>query len=140
MSEKQKENKLLYVGQKAFIGRGEEVLVIFDPVWGIDFPGGRLAANETDPILALNRETKEETGLAVEVGDPFTVWFRKVPMHALKNAGAEIYLVGFRCRYISGEVSLSGDHDSYRWVTKETYRELDDVSEYFRALQKYFEE
>jgi len=130
----------LLIGQKAFIRRGEEVLVVFDPVLGLDFPGGRIKTGETDPGAALKREVQEETSLTVYIESPFAVWFRKVPAHARKSAGEEIYIVGFRCKYLSGEVSLSGDHDSYRWVRKETYRELDDGSEYFRALQKYFEE
>ncbi len=140
MSEQQKKDWLLYVGQKAFIRRGDEVLVMFDPVLGLDFPGGRIATGETDLAAALRREVKEETDLVIEVENPFTVWFRKVPAHALKSAGEEIYIVGFRCRYLSGTVSLSEDHSAHRWVTKGNYRELDDGTDYFRALQKYFEE
>ena len=35
------EDKLFYIGQKAFIEKGGKVLVLFDPGLGLDFPGGR---------------------------------------------------------------------------------------------------
>lgn len=39
MEDKLKENKLLYVGQKAIIDRDGEVLIVEDPAIGLDFPG-----------------------------------------------------------------------------------------------------
>jgi 8-oxo-dGTP diphosphatase len=132
------EDKQFFVGQKAFIRKGDKVLVLFDPVFGLDFPGGKIQTIDADILAALKREVKEETGLDVKIGDPFTTWTWKVPEGAHRNAGKEIYLIGFRCEYISGEVRLSDEHNSYRWVSEKTYREIDDKSDFFHALEKYF--
>ncbi len=48
MGEKRTGDTLFSVGQKAFIRRGEEMLVIFDPVPGLDFPGGRITTGEIE--------------------------------------------------------------------------------------------
>ena len=49
-----------------------------------------------------------------------------------------MYLIGFRCKYRKGEVKLSNEHDKFLWVDKNDFREVDDGSAYFRALEKYF--
>lgn len=133
------EDQLLYVGQKAFIEKGNKVLVLMDPDLGLDFPGGKIQEGETDVTESLKREVREETGLEIEKGDAFCTWFNIFgPDH--RNAGKKVYLVGFRCTYVSGEVVLSSEHSEYKWVDQKTYRELNDGSEYFKALQKYFGE
>ena len=132
-----KSDKQFYVGQKAFIEKDGKILILNDPTEGLDFPGGKIQEGETDLVEALRREVREETGLEIEVGAPFEAWRNVFPPHH-RNAGKEVYLVGFRCRYLSGTVKLSDEHDHFRWVNKESYRELDDGSDYFKALEKCF--
>jgi len=125
-------HKLFQVGQKAFIEKDGEVLVVYFENGWLDLPGGRIDEGETDIIAALRREVREETSLEIEIGSPFVTWLSR---------GKAVYLVGYRCRYVSGDVRLSEEHASYRWVNATTYRELDDQdSEPFRALQRYFED
>lgn len=131
------ENQLLYVGQKAFIERDGMVLVVMDPDLGLDFPGGKIQEGETDLTESLKREVREETGLEIAKGDVFITWYNVYgPKH--RNAGKKVYLVGFRCKYVSGEVTLSDEHSEYKWVDKDSYRSLDDGSDYFKAIEKYF--
>jgi len=132
-----KEDAQFYVVQKAFIRKGNEVLVLGDPEEGLDYPGGKIQEGEIDPVESLKREVREETGLEIEVGDPFVTWTNAFPGgHRL--AGKHVFLVGYRCKYVSGEVKLSDEHDKFSWVTKENYREVNDGTSFFDILNKYF--
>jgi 8-oxo-dGTP diphosphatase len=123
-------HQLFQVGQKAFIERDGEVLVLFVASGLFDFPGGRIDEGETDLVEALKREVREETGLEIDVGRPFATWL---------STGSPIYLVGYRCRYVSGEVTLSSEHVAFRWVNGASFEEVDDGSAPFEALRRYFE-
>ena len=129
MSERDTSHKLFMVGQKAFIDREGEVLIVFRTNGWLDFPGGRIDEGETNLVDALKREVREETSLEVEVGQPFVTWLGR---------GDTVYLVGHRCRYVSGDVSLSNEHVSFRWVSRDNFTEVDDRSAPFDALRQYF--
>ena len=124
------EDKFFQVGQKAFIDRDGRTLVVFFDGYNLDFPGGRIQEGEQDLTEALRREVREETSLEIEVGDPFTTW--------LSGRHGGVYLVGYRCRYLSGEVTLSEEHVDFRWVDSQSYRDLKDDSTPFAQLEKYF--
>lgn len=131
------DDQLFYVGQKAFIDRNGKVLVLINPKLGLDFPGGKIQDGELNFDESLKREVREETSLEIEPGDPFFRWYLELgPNH--RNAGKKVYLIGFKCRYLSGEVVLSDEHSEYKWVDQSSYKELDDGSDYFDALGKYF--
>ena len=134
------EDKQFYVGQKAFIANAKgEVLVLNDPIEGLDFPGGKIQEGETDFAEALKREVREETGLEIEVGAPFVTWYNKFSEGEHRNAGKEVYLVGFKCQYFFGEIKLSDEHDKFQWVSQENYKSVNDGTNYFKALEKYFQ-
>lgn len=132
-----KEDQNYWVGQKAFIKKGEEVLVLADPSEGLDFPGGKIQEGEIDLSKSLQREVMEESGLEIIVGKPFAVWQNSFPAHH-KYAGKKVYLVAFKCEYVSGEVALSDEHNKFKWVNKDNYKEADDGTQYFDILEKYF--
>ena len=131
------DDKLFYVGQKAFIDKDGEVLVLNDPVHGVDFPGGKIQHGDEHLDAALKREVLEETTLEIEIGEPFHRWYKEFP-EGHRNEGKQVYLIGFRCKYRAGEVELSDEHDNFEWVNKDSYQKLDDGSEYFKALEAYF--
>ena len=79
----------------------------------------------------------EETGLEIDILDPFAVWYHEFPK-THRNFGKVVYLVAFRCKYVSGNVSLSEEHNEFKWVDKSNYAEVDDGSDYFDVLEKYF--
>lgn len=133
---------LVYVGQKAFIKKGNKILVLRDPHYvkngqvGLDFPGGRFRYGG-DPEEELLREVDEETGLVIKVGKPFTVWTNKNHARVMPKP---IYLIAFICTYQSGEVTLSDEHDKFEWVDKNTYKNWHEDNDYFKALDKYFKQ
>lgn len=128
---------LIYIGQKAFIEKDGQVLVLIVPKLGLDFPGGKIQEGEKDFLEALRREVREETNLEIEIGEPFVTWrFDFGPDHL--KAGKKIYMVGFKCKYLSGDVRLSDEHSEFYWVNKENYREVDPKSNWHWILDKYF--
>jgi len=139
-----KKDALFCVGQKAFIEKDGKVLVLFDPVEGLDFPGGKIQEGEaidadaSSLIVSLKREVTEETGLEVEVFNPFSVWYHEFPKKS-RNYGKVVYLVAFKAKYISGDVTLSEEHNNFKWVDKSDYSTIDDGSDYFDVLEKYFQ-
>ncbi len=131
------EDKQFYVGQKAIIENGGKVLVLFESTQGnLDYPGGKIQEGETDFVEALKREVREETNLEIEVGDPFTTWYYEISKG--RSMGKKIFLVAYRCTYISGELKLSDEHTDFRWVNKDNFMEIDTGGNYFAVLKKYF--
>lgn len=133
-----KEDALLYVVQKAFIRKGDEVLVLNDPVEGLDFPGGKMQEGESDLVESLKREVREETGLEISIGEPFATWTEVFPANH-RLGGKRVVLIGYRCEYVSGDVRISEEHDNFKWVSKDNFSEVDDGTSYFDILQKYFD-
>ena len=131
-------DKKLYVDQKAFVEKDGKILVLHDPLLGLDFPGGKIQEGETDFAEALRREIREEVGIEVTVGKPLTTWHYTFPQNGHRNAGKEVYLVGFRCTYTSGEVVLSGEHTEFRWVDAGSYEQLKEWGGYYEVLRQYF--
>jgi len=112
------------VAVNAFLIKDNQFLLLNrnDPplIWGP--PGGKLEINE-DPILGLKREVKEETGLEIEIIMPVTTWFG-----SFNNK--KIFAVDYLCRYKSGEIILSEEHNSFKWLS------LQDLKD---SERKYFE-
>ncbi|OHA68469.1 MAG: hypothetical protein A3J68_01575 [Candidatus Wildermuthbacteria bacterium RIFCSPHIGHO2_02_FULL_48_16] len=140
-----KKDALFCVGQKAFIEKDGKILVLNDPLAGLDFPGGKIQEGEAihGDILSLTRslqrEVREETSLEIEVFSPFAVGYyeySKTKNH--RNYGKLVYLVVFKCKYVSGELRLSSEHDTFQWVGKSDYEKANDGSAYFDILRKYF--
>lgn len=132
-----KDDQVFYVAQKAFIRKGDAVLVLTDPAEGLDFPGGKIQEGEDVPQDSLVREVMEETGLTVQVGVPFMTWITGYPS-GHKNEGKKVFLVAYHCDYVAGDVSLSHEHENFRWVTRDDYREADDGTQFFEVLERYF--
>ena len=66
--------------------------------WGI--PAGHVETSDLSLEDTAKREVREETQLEIEVGDPFAVWYHEFPKES-RNFGKVVYLVGFKCKYIS---------------------------------------
>lgn len=99
------------------------------------FPGGRIEPGE--PFLeGLQREVREETGFELVVGTPFYVseWFPKV-------RGKQLHIVGifFLAQDKGGEVTISEEHDDYRWVGKDEFEDLPIMDPDADIVRYYFE-
>lgn len=82
-----------------------------------DIPGGRLNLGES-PYLGLARETKEETGLEIEIQKPLDVHF------FTREDGQVITLMIFLCSPKSEEITLSEEHTEYQWLKLDSDPEL----------------
>ena len=133
---------LFYVGQKAFIERDGKVLVLSNHLFGCDFPGGKIQEDEIKDrdslMISLKREVKEETGFEIEVFNPLSVWWFELSNKNHKLYGKKVYIVLFKCKYVSGEIKLSDEHNKFEWVGKNNYEKFDNGSNSFIALKKYF--
>jgi len=94
-------------------------------IWGP--PGGRLNLNE-DPVSGLIREVWEETRLEVIVGFPITSWFGDYN-------DQKILSIDYLCRYKSGNIQLSSEHDHYKWLSIKELR--NDEKTYLSSLKGF---
>ncbi|MDD5177902.1 MAG: NUDIX domain-containing protein [Candidatus Nanoarchaeia archaeon] len=125
------------VAAKAFIVDGERLLIIkrssediqTPEAWEI--PGGRLHLGE-DPKAGLKRETKEETGLDIEVLHPIDV------KHFTRNDGQTITMLIFLCRALNKNIKLSNEHSGFEWI--EMNKSKEKLTEFFHEhVDKYKE-
>lgn len=69
---------------------------------------GRVRAGE-DPIAAARREVVEETSLRVRIQP------QPITAYAALRRGEPMTVIVFSAIHESGEVTLSDEHDDYRW-------------------------
>ncbi|MFH0979150.1 MAG: NUDIX domain-containing protein [Candidatus Woesearchaeota archaeon] len=130
------------IAVKSFVinKKGELLLIkrvkddLHDPgSWEI--PGGRIELGE-DPFLGLKRETREETGLEIEILHPLRVH------HFTRDDKQKITKITFICRAKTSKVRLSEEHDQYIWadiekafsmITPFYRKDLEIYKKYFRS-------
>jgi 8-oxo-dGTP diphosphatase len=129
----QTEDKKFHIGLKAFIKKDSSLLVLQgsskmdrEGLWGL--PGGKIQTTEDTKSLEeiLMREVHEECGnsFQIEVGSPFVTW---------RFPGKDIFLVGYHCEYVKGDVELSEEHKDYKWLS------LDDSIDHMEFAPGYRE-
>ena len=137
-----------HVGLKAFIADGDKLLVLQDEAGLWELHGGRIEQSEIANGLEkiLRRETGEELSaqFEYEVGTIFHAWVRKPdPLTDIKlqykNKDFYIFLVGFRCVYKGGEITLSPEHIDSRWIAEDEVDALKFENTYKETVQKYFQ-
>ncbi len=138
------EDQLFYVGLKAVIEKEGKVLLLNDPEMGVDLPGGKIQIGETDFLEVLDREINEESGLKTKILGPFSVGYFKFPINVKhRHAGKELFIVFFKAKYLSGDVVISDEHNSYEWADKDAFKDLAAKTKgnknIINALKKYFE-
>jgi 8-oxo-dGTP diphosphatase len=129
------------VAAKAIIAKDGKILLLRESTrednsqqGKYEFPGGRIEADEklTDGLF---REVREETGLEIKAGEPISVgeWFPTIN-------GQKVHIVAifYACEYVSGEVKISDEHDSYEWVDLDEARLLKTPESEDHVYEKYF--
>lgn len=106
------------VATKALLFDGDKLLVLITPDSYIDFPGGRVDASEVELAWpeALRREIAEEIGpdVQVDIGQTLFVSKRQYTKDGRTNRIAAIF---FDCKYLSGDITTSDEHDHFVWMT-----------------------
>jgi 8-oxo-dGTP diphosphatase len=135
------EETKLFVATKAFIFYQEKVLILRESLkypdgsnsGKYDVVGGRIKPGQHFQE-SLIREIKEETGLNVEIGDPFFVGeWRPV----VKGEHWQIVGIFFKCLASSDQVMLSEDHDDYLWIDPREFQKFQLIPNLEKAFQKY---
>ena len=85
----------------------------------LDLPGGFLLNGE-HPVDGLRREIKEELGIEIETDGAVV----QMSPHAYAHEDDFNLALGFRARWVSGEIEPADDVADVRWVTPD---EVDDV-------------
>ena len=134
-----REHQNFNVGLKAFIEKDKKLLILQDNEGEWELPGGRVEKSEINKSLneILSRETGEELGkdFKLTIDRIFNAWIRRPG-----DADFCIFLVGFECKYVSGEITLSSEHRDFRWIGKEEIGELKFENTYQEAVEYYFAE
>lgn len=131
----------IFCATKAFITREGKVLILreshqyedgtnenkYDVVGGRVKPGQRFDES-------LEREIKEETDLKVKIGRPFFAneWRPKV-----KGEQWQIIGIFFECESVTDKVALSKDHNDYKWIKPEDYKNYNLIENLYPAFEAY---
>lgn len=120
------DNKRIYFAVKAVLLKNNKFLVMHKgnaPISMWELPGGRMEFGETAEET-LAREIMEETGLMVRSGRLLDTW------NLLKET-YQITGVIYLCKIDKGEVRLSEEHDSYKWLDASP-RSVNEMHKVFR--------
>lgn len=126
-----------WVTIKGFVEYGGKLLILKNPhidKW--DLPGGRIHADEIGIPFeeTLRRELTEELGgCQIEIGEQFYVYKTYYPH--LKRG---ILTIGYRCKFLGGEITLSKEHETYEWADRNSWQNYNFVQGHPEILAIYF--
>lgn len=104
-----------------------------EDLWEV--PGGRYDVGEETlaPQEVIAREITEELGPAFQchIGQPVAAWIRPLMQDF-------VFLLAYDCHYQGGEIQLSPEHVEFRWVTRNSWRDLPLAPGYEQALDQYW--
>ena len=129
-------------GAKVFVRRASDgkYLVLTGSVWPErpdrsqkpDLPGGLVEAGETH-TKGLVRELQEETGIVVAESDLVEVYHRNLIMPSrLARLDLRVYVLDV----VVDTISISWEHESYRWCSREELGRLDIRQPYRHLIEK----
>ncbi len=92
---------------------------------------GRVEAGEA-PLETAAREVQEECGLTVQL-DP-----RPVTSYPATRLGLPMIVIVYRADYSGGKVTLSDEHDRYRWLSPDTFAKWSTLTPLIHAARLAF--
>lgn len=126
---------LYQVAVKLQLMQHNKLLVLTTPDNYIDFPGGRIDAEEQGLPMrqALAREINEELGpeLTYRVIDTAFVAYRR---YTFRGKTHHIAAIHYRAELTGGQITLSDEHSAYAWLDP---RELLDQADRFVSRDEY---
>ncbi len=90
---------------------------------------GRLHAGE-DPLCAATRETREETGLEVQIVE------RPVDCYAAKRGDDPMTVIVYAALLAGGQFQRSAEHDDHRWTDLAGFEALGAPSRLVEAARR----
>jgi len=116
ISQMAKDKACYNVSLKVLIEKDGKFLMLTNNEGILDLPGGRVDADEhKEPLRqTLLREIAEELGedIKVEIGEP-VMCFRRI----FDDYDIDVFLVVFSGKTISGDISISDEHNDYFWMS-----------------------
>lgn len=91
-------------------------------IW--ELPGGRINGGE-EIKTGLVRETKEETGINIEIIKPLNL------RNFTRDDGQKIAMTLFLCKPLGSNVMLSKEHTDFEWIPLD--KSKDKLDEFFHA-------
>ena len=130
-----------FVAMKAFVEHEGKVLILRESAThksntgagSYDVPGGRVDAGE-NPMEALRREVKEETGLEVEIGQLFSMLEWQRPIY---GEDCQIFGLYFRCTTTDTAVQLSKEHDQFEWIDPKDHESYTTIGDMHKVFEDY---
>lgn len=98
-------------------------------------PGGRLEPGEQFEH-GLAREVNEETGLDVSIEYPLYVGEWRPVIKGVQNQIVAVFLV---CTPKTSKITLSDEHDEYKWIDPKKHREYDIMDPEDKVLDRLVE-
>jgi 8-oxo-dGTP diphosphatase len=131
----------IFTATKAFINFNGKILILRESNKyqdgansGVyDLPGGRVKPGQRFDESLL-REIKEETGLTVKIGRPFSVneW-RPI----VREEQWQVIGTFFECFADTDKIVLSEDHDDFLWLDPKDYKKYNLISTNIPAFEDY---
>ena len=94
-----------------------------------DFPGGKLNFGEL-PGAAIERETKEETGLSVQL-------VRVAGCGEMEIEDFRVAFLFFEAEAISSDVQLSSEHEAFQWVERTRLADFELCQQFKEFAREY---
>ena len=84
------------------------------------------------PNDTLHREVKEESGLNVLISE------RPLAVFQVMRGTEPMILLYYLCDYVSGDVTLSKEHDAYKWANLQEFKTLCSFHELIEVVDGIF--
>lgn len=125
MAEAIHDSILSQVSQKLLLRRGRELLVLRDTgSQFMDFPGGRINGSVAGNLTTAGLLVEFEREVAEELGEEVWYVINPAPVGTgihFDSDGRLVFSVFYEGTYVSGEIVLSEEHDTMRWVSVDDY-------------------